>query len=487
MTGDSDMRVWLAERLDLSPAVVDRLAAALGIAMGAARAEGADVHPEADAFSGGPSIRPRLVELGSEDVERDLSAFVAAGRERLAQCYAECDEDVDRTLAALVRLVGHPPAMATTAATGAAAALSVPVGVGDQGGPASFVINQEAGHQTNGNTRITGQPGVGKSQFLMHLLAAAAQRRPGLGIILLDYKGDLSSEQEFVRACGASVIRPERRAIPINPFQVPEDLDRRLVPTALAETVASLGRGIGDVQRMLLRKGIEAAYEASAKTRADDPGSRAIASAVTAVYEAEARPLDSVSALLQQLGEYGLFAEEDAVSAGDFLRRRWVIDLSGLQDLRDLVAFVLLSWVGRTVTSLGDAALGEGQWRSLRCVVAIDEAHHYIGRRCRPLLELLRVGRSKGVPVVLASQSLQDFKAFTELEEFLPNNFVLRQGRLPEAATLQAALRLDPAGGKAAVQAAAGLEQFRALSSVDPGHPGDVVKLHGFFEGGWRP
>ena len=473
-------RHWLARQLGCDPAVVDRLAAAQAVAGGLRGSPAQDVHPDVDAFPEGPALRPFLAEAGSPDVEAELSCAVAAGREVLGEL-VEGHEDADRVLAVL--LAGLTRAGPTIAP---ARELLVPVGESDRGS-LDWAPNLEAGHQTNGNTRITGQPGMGKSQFLLHLLASAAVRAPDVGFLLLDYKGDLATEEGFVEATGASVIRPERQAIPVNPFDVPATMDLRLVPAAIAETVASLGRGIGDVQRMLLRDGIARAYVAARSEGRANPSSSDIAASVRAVYDEEGRPADSVSSLLQEVADLGLFSTRTEGTPEELLAGRLVVDLSGLQNLRDLVAFVLVGWLARNVVSLPDTPLEGGRWRALRTLVAIDEAHHYLARRCQPLLELLRVGRSKGVPVVLASQSLEDFRRFTELEEFLPTNFVLRQGRVPDARMLQAALRLDAAAGKAAASDAARLEQFMALTTLDPATPGEVVRLHGFFEGRWRP
>lgn len=478
MSASSDLaraRARVAAALGVSEGVLDRVAAALGLAAGGSSPLTLEpAADELDLFDGGAVFAPLGFDGGSEA----LGHLLATGYESLL---ARIEAAGDDPVAAVVGLIreARSGAGARTATSGA-----VQVPIGRAGGrDIMFTLNQESGHQTNGNTRITGEQGMGKSQFLLHLLAAAAVRAPGAGFLLLDYKGDLSGEAEFVRACRATVIRPERRPVPINPFDSPPGIDRRLLPAAIAEVVASVGQGIGEVQRKLLRDGVRAAYDAAAPHA---PTSTEISDAVAAVYELEGRSADSVSSLLEQLAELGLFATATELSVDAFLRRRWIVDLSGLQHLRDLVAFVIVGWLSRNIGSVADSALLARGYRDLRHIVAIDEAHHYVKRRCEPLLELLRIGRSKGVPVMLSSQSLSDFKRFTELEELLPNNFVLRHGRAPDSRTAQGALRLSSDLARRAGDAITSVPQFHALTAVDPELQLQPVELHGFFAGHWR-
>ena len=465
------LRDHIAARLGCDGAVVDRLAAAFGLAAGRTADAPVTPHADTDGFPGGAALRPLLRLRGTADLDDTLGRAVAAGRQILADLV---DAHPDDPNAAVCALFQHSAAAPTAAASG------VDVAVGDRGGEVvRWAFDREGGSQTNANTRITGAPGAGKSRFLLHLLAAVAHRAPHTGFVLLDYKGDLGSDADFVRATRATVVRPEHGAIPINPFDLPEGLDRRLTASAIAETIASIGSQIGDVQKMLLRAGIARAYQAH-----PSPSSADLASAVAEEYASASRPPDSVTALLEQLAGYGLFATRSDMPLDAFLARRWIIDLSGLQALRDLVAFVLLGWLARHVGGMLDAPLHPGPRRGLRCVLAIDEAHAYLKHRNDAVLDLLRVGRSKGLPVVLSSQSLADFRRATELEEFLPNNFVLKQGIAPDSRMLGAALGLKTGAGKGTAERSTTLEQFHALTHLRP--DGDTVRLYAFHERRWR-
>lgn len=119
-------------------------------------------------------------------------------------------------------------------------------------------------------------------------------------------------------------------------------------------------------------------------------------------------------------------------------------------------------------------------------MVAIDEAHYYIKRRCQPLLELLPIGRSKGLPVFLSSQSLEDFRKQTELNEFLPNTFLFRHGGGMDRKAIATALGLSASEADSAASQVAGLEKFSVLTNVGKSGPIAPVRMTGFWEAAAR-
>ena len=64
----------------------------------------------------------------------------------------------------------------------------------------------------------------------------------------------------------------------------------------------------------------------------------------------------------------------------------------------------------------------------LRHVIFIDEAHHYLSQRSSPLARIIREGRSKGVAVFLATQSVSDLAgvAGADYREFISNSFFFK-------------------------------------------------------------
>ena len=244
---------------------------------------------------------------------------------------------------------------------------------------------------------------------------------------------------------------------------------------------------MGAAQQEIVRLAVESAYTEAAGAAGAAPTAGDIARAVRQSYEDAGKAPDTVTAWLAQLAELGLFADRTAGSPAEFLGQRWIVDLSALGSLRTLVAFVLLHWVSRQVQACTDAPLAAGSLRQLQTIVAVDEAHHYLRARCEPLLTLLRIGRSKGVPVFLSSQSLADFREHTETDQLFAWTFLLGQGAKPDPKTLQAALGLNGPEAQRAADRAVQLEQFDALVPADENGPRPpMARLHMFFEGRWR-
>ena len=474
-----DLRASLLARADLGPVELDRLAVAL--ALGAADLpiapdgprsdERATPWSEVDDLSGGPLLGA-LLRLRGLDPAAAYGPLLHQGYARLAQAWREAGRDWGRLVEGW--LAEH----AGTAPTDASPLVEVDVGVLPDGTPVRWRVNHET---SNANARITGAQGAGKTQFLMHLLAAVGQASPTSGVLLLDYKGDLSRNAAFVARARLRVLRPQDEPLPINPFHIPPSTPTRLVPRAFAEVFASVSSArLGPIQVELLTRAMERAYDEAE----DYPTLAEVREAVHAVYDEAGRSLDTVVSDLRALAELALFAERSELSHEDTLRQRWVVDLSDLGSLRDTVAFVLLEYVSRATEALPDTPFDRASHtRALRSVLAIDEAHYYLRRRCEALYRVIRVGRSRGVPVLLASQSLADFREPTELAELIPNSFLLRHGQPQDPRLLAGALSLPLDQARRAAVDLTRLEQFHALTSsaTAEGAP-PVVRLHPFFE-----
>lgn len=475
----------LLDASGLPGVALDRLATALsvvtpsaagedpGVVWPSQEARDGTVHDteEIDNFEGQQVLRSIFSAMDGrmlddrETAER-MRFHLNRGYDLLYQAFESAGSDWEKTMVA----VAPTPTAPATPATRSEAAELIEVRVGQIPGgqePILWRFNQEAGSQTNSNVRLAGMPGVGKSQVLLHLLASIAEQAPGTGFVLFDYKGDLWTNQDFLTATGARVLHPGEEPIPINPFQLPPGVNRTLAPRAFAELFEALEPRIGMVQKRLVARAMEWAYAGSAEGRGY-PTLAEVVEAIEMAYQEADRPEDTVLAALHDLCHYNLFAEVSEHSLEDVLSCRWVVNLSTLRGLREFVAFVLLEFLHQTVRQLGDAPFDvTSQVRGVRGVVALDEAHYYLKqRRCQPLLDLVRIGRSKGVPVFLSSQSLEDFKTRTELNEFLPNTFLFKHGVAPDRKTLAGALGLGMSEAEEVSSRIPGLEKFTGFATV---------------------
>jgi hypothetical protein len=502
---------------------VDRLAVSVSIAAGPMdssddsldAADGARHEiPRLDRFGGRQVFCPLLCslegrQLPAPELARILRRHLNRGYDLLFRAFQECHQDWE---AMLERLSPRQPVSSAPAST---SVIDVPLGRDlDTGATVVWPFNLEGGGQTNSNIRIAGVPGVGKSQVLLNTLCSIAEQSPDTGFILLDYKGDLATQAEFVKATGARVIRPGDMPIPINPFQLPANVNLTLAPRTFAGTFRVLSPRIGPVQESLLARAMESCYErfaVRATPGAEDgnvllwpflpvqdgvleppkgrnyPTLDEVVEAVAEVYALEGKTEDTVLATLRDLTRYNLFADHCECKLPDLFKVRWVIDLASLPTLKDFVAFVLVEFLHQVARSLEDSTFEEStQRRLIRGIVAVDEAHYYLKARCRPLLDLIRIGRSKGVPVFLSSQSLEDFRNYTEVNEFLPTTFVFRHGVPPDRKTVAGALHVGYNEASEMGEMSTSLDKFHALVGLATGAKGDTavrrIAMKGFFE-----
>lgn len=496
-------QAFLEAGLGLLAIDIDRLALALGVGREPAPREvaggddsGAEHDLRAiDSFDGDPVLVPLAAAAAGEGLsfdarQRELRAALERGFCRLSEYLSGAAGRPRLALANLLAEVEETRiALGGRRAGTSAAGDLIEVRLGtctDSGDPVTWDANREAAQQTNANLRLTGVPGTGKTQVLLHIITSILRASPGTGLVLFDYKGDISRDPAFAEAVGAEIIRPMKRPIPVNPFQLPASVDPRLAPRAFADVFASVDGRLGPVQRQRLHEAMERAYGRAQVGGGGYPSLSEVRDAVQEVYEEEGAKRDSVTGILDELTNFGLFAERSERPVERVFEARWLIDLSELRHLKNLVAFVLLEFLDQAAHGLPDAPFERrSQCRTFRGIVAIDEAHHYLKRQARPLFELIRVGRSKGVPVFLASQSLDDFKATPELAELMPNNIILRQGLPPDAKVMMGALGSHgQTDARLLAEQTTRLDAFVALSSAAGGRP---VELTPFYQSNPSP
>jgi DNA sulfur modification protein DndE len=303
--------------------------------------------------------------------------------------------------------------------------------VGDEVGteePVVCAINQA----TNPHMAVVGIPGSGKTQFVMKLLADIRTQHTGVNFIFLDYaKGDVAGNQQFVETTGARVIRLPDTPLPLNPF-VLASYDTTSIRFAAEEKVESVHsyQALGAVQKGLLSRAIESAYVEREAQEPSYPDFEAVHRHLLRIYEEEGRTEDTLTEVFRKLTTFHLFPSLDDGSAlVDALREETlIVDLHALPALRELVAFCLIERLYRELKMCPDAPVDpKSNARELRTLLVIDEAHNYLPRNNIFLEKLIREMRSKGLAVVLLSQSPDDFDQkhfdYTELLEFV---FVLK-------------------------------------------------------------
>ena len=255
---------------------------------------------------------------------------------------------------------------------------------------------------------IMGGVGSGKTRTAVHILKAM-RRFGNIPLLAFDFKGDLA--EGLSEAYSAEVIRPPKQAIPLDVLHVGSDDDTAIKTAAarIRDSLASVkSRRIGGVQSEVLREAIAATLRFGAATGAANTLA-GVARALTLEYEERDRAPDELTSTLNELTQFTLFSPDQ--SPIEFFSRSWIILLpqDASAEMRRLIINLTLNALDRWLNALPDAPTDGSGVRALRHVTLLDEAHIVLRTKLPDLANLVRMSRSKGGVLLLASQSPDDF------------------------------------------------------------------------------
>lgn len=288
-------------------------------------------------------------------------------------------------------------------------------------------LNNTSKH-ANSHLAVMGKPGVGKTQFLLKILAdIRTQSNYQTNFIFFDYKGDVVDNQKFL---DIAKVQPYRllqgnQTLPINPFVLPayDEQTVNISAREKAESFASINSKLGVVQKGALTEAIRAAYAKRADFSMPFPDFRDVFDIVLEMYEEDNKKDDSLVEVLRDLADFDLFwSHESEVEPIEKISNRTIlVDVHAMPVLKELVGYLIIERLYKEMASLPDSPVQEGR-RTIRTILVIDEAHNYLGQKNIFLEKIIREGRSKGIVVFFASQSPNDYQQkffnFQELLEF---------------------------------------------------------------------
>jgi DNA sulfur modification protein DndE len=405
--------------------------------------DGKDV-PTTTSFNGGEMKRPTFI--GSDetffrsllsyvyekaDIAEDeffsnkslVKDHVENGCRHLNKMHAECGHNADALIKKLVgivefggrkELLGH--------------ALDIFLGKTVlQNSDLIMELNNTVKH-ANSHMAIMGKPGVGKTQFLLKILAdIRIQSNYQINFIYFDYKGDVADNQIFIEI---AKVKPYRllqsgQSLPINPFILPAYDEQTINVSARekAESFASINSKFGVVQKGALSEAIRAAYDKRSSLDPPYPDFQDVLEIANLMYEEDGKRDDTLIEVLRDLSDFNLFWRHgNEVPPIDRLSSRTLlIDLHAMPVLKELVAYLIIERLYKEMASLPDSPVQDDR-RTIRTILVIDEAHNYLNQKNIFLQRIIREGRSKGIVVFFASQSPNDYQQkffnFQELLEF---------------------------------------------------------------------
>jgi len=330
-------------------------------------------------------------------------------------------------------------------------------------------LNDTTKH-ANSHLAIMGKPGVGKTQFLLKLLAdIRVQSNFETNFIFFDYKGDVVDNDTFIDVTRSRTYKllQNNETLPISPFILPDynEQDIQLSAREKAESFASINSKLGVVQKGALTEAIVAGYAARANSERPYPDFNDILEIANANYEEENKNDDSLIEVLRDLANFNLFwAHGAAVPPMDKISNRtMIIDVHKMPVLKELVGYLVIERLYKEMASLPDSQIKDGR-RTLRTILVIDEAHNYLGQKNIFLQKIIREGRSKGIVVFFASQSPADYQQkFFNFQELLEFSYLF-QCEGASAKGIQDILGCSPKTAKDLQSEVARLEPFQVIS-----------------------
>lgn len=310
----------------------------------------------------------------------------------------------------------------------------------------------------NGHVQIWGSSGAGKTQFVKMLLAQLSATGTQFGIA--DFKNDYGPDarENFPASVGATFHDLwGQPGAPYNPLALAEGEDRH---TRVIELRDAIEEATSSYQRIGIRQ--KHAVEEALRTTYGD--AQAEGRFPTMLDLSNHLP-ESVRHILGDLTQYQIFT--DGPPLGEVISENMVFGLNripGNGQTTVLAGAFLLSSIGLAIQGMEPVA------NTIRYAVVVDEAHRVA--RIRAVDLMVKEGRSKGLAVILATQSPGD------LPETVDTNAQTRICfRLSDAiVATQAARKLD-SNDKTLPERIRTLGTGEALVSMEGQHPLTVRML----------
>jgi len=294
--------------------------------------------------------------------------------------------------------------------------INLRIGEYDNGMDAFLDMNSAAINNTQ--ILIAGTSGSGKSNLISVLIeqmrGCTADTHYPVNFLLFDYKGEFSDPANAAwldkfDTDESAILRPIERPLPFTPFKdftgCPIN-EVNMYATSLATALNAISDAkISANMDNRLSEAIIAAYrKKNFKAVTFDE----ILDNYVALMPKD--KTDSVVSALSQLVRNNIFADEDRI---DLISGCYIIDLGKFEKdgiLAKAIVYFVISKLNNIYESLPGQAKDE-QRVELRHFTVIDEAHYMLGFENKPLQNLVRVGRNKGMSIILATQSMENFRS----------------------------------------------------------------------------
>lgn len=300
------------------------------------------------------------------------------------------------------RLGGNATPIAETLSSGA---VNIKIGKEEGNGePFAWTVN---GVGYSPHIAIMGQVGSGKTRTMLEAILQM-HRQTQAPVLLLDLgKGELADNAELARELGAEVLRVPQNPIGLDMFHgscASEDIASDTVLGFRDSLTKVMQSRPGGKQLDHIREALKPLF--SRNVRISMEGVR---DCLKNYYEENEINIDSVISAINDLTERTIFRPE--IAPADFFSRSWIITFGQARDtVKNLAAYLLLDALNVFLKNLQEASRDSEGHRAIRLILAVDEAKNLLASRHQGLSDNIRLHRSKGLVVLLASQSPDDYK-----------------------------------------------------------------------------
>jgi hypothetical protein len=260
---------------------------------------------------------------------------------------------------------------------------------------------------SNGLLVVSGQPGSGKSQLVLDLLAQLSNH--GVRFVFFDLKGELEDDPNnaqlrknrtcFLEQTKARYVRLIQQDLPINPlYRDPNPTQNAQIAYEIANLIRCFAPQLGAKQE----RNISDCYQ-----RLQRPDFTSLA---LELVNSGATGVDL--AIIQKIESFNLFASANtAISPEEWLNSSMVIDFKSFSTDSETKALAVALILNFLIKKLSQQLAVKNDIQSLKMVLFVDEAHLLLPKESKAglLSQLARQGRSWGFPVWLASQDADKF------------------------------------------------------------------------------
>jgi len=253
---------------------------------------------------------------------------------------------------------------------------------------------------------VMGQAGSGKTRTMLEMIAQV-RKQSGAPVIVLDLgKGDLANRHDFIKDIGARVVRVPDEPIPLDMFFGSDESDLTASDAIMGfrDSFAKVMQSkAGAVQLETMKDALRPLFSMRKQISLED-----VDKVLRDFYQDRGLKTDSVISTVSDLTERTIFRPE--MPPARFFAQSWIITFAGAHDTqKNLAAYMLLDALNTFLKRTDEAPQDTKGHRAVRAVLAVDEARHLLASRHKALSDNIRLHRSKGLMVALASQSPDDY------------------------------------------------------------------------------